>query len=403
MRYSTNLYAKRPEWQRQPTTRKLEIHAIFRRLLGRDPSPQEFTPLFYSHDPMSVIHGKIARSHEAHLFNEQKLTAHHNKNGLKPAPTAGTVAIVSHAFHSTDGLSKVAGYLTDSFRNEGWHASSHLCCGIGPHWWKRIPQSTSLVVLATPIIVVPPFPRGYFHRVVAYTMFEEGKIPPAWIERLNSCVDAVYVPLPFIREAMVRSGLQPPVHVAGFGWDSGSATPRPPPRRNFGAIAVAGPRKNLEQTIEAFHEVHQADPNTQLFIHARHVEPETNPRLTKLVRTTPGVILSRGSKTESEMNRWWSQIDCYVLMSNVEGLSLTPREAIRRGIPCVVGAIEAHQDIISTGWAAAVPVRHYSDPYGTFAQYQTSEIAAVMTAMIHRDVHARAQAVPWKDVTCRIQ
>jgi glycosyltransferase involved in cell wall biosynthesis len=48
-------------------------------------------------------------------------------------------------------------------------------------------------------------------------------------------------------------------------------------------------------------------------------------------------------------------LDCYVLFSHGEGFSISPREALALGIPCILSNNSAHKTICKTGYVRVVP------------------------------------------------
>jgi hypothetical protein len=52
--------------------------------------------------------------------------------------------------------------------------------------------------------------------------------------------------------------------------------------------------------------------------------------------------------SNDELDKWWEDIDCYILCSAGEGYSYTPREAILRGIPTIVSDCTAHSVLVKT-------------------------------------------------------
>ena len=61
------------------------------------------------------------------------------------------------------------------------------------------------------------------------------------------------------------------------------------------------------------------------------------------------VELTEGMLSREENIDFFRDIDCYVLVSKAEGFSITPREALAAGIPCILSNNTAHKTICETG------------------------------------------------------
>ncbi len=54
-------------------------------------------------------------------------------------------------------------------------------------------------------------------------------------------------------------------------------------------------------------------------------------------------------------------LDCYVLLSRGEGFSITPREAMALGVPCILSNNTAHKTICDSGYVSWVPCPYVVD------------------------------------------
>ena len=285
-----------------------------------------------------AFHGKMAEMRRARQ-GPQKHNAH------VPAPVAAvtattattskTICVAAHAFDSSDGLSKVAGGLVRGFKALGWRVSTVNPTQQG--WWSRVPADTELTLVALFPDVVKQPPPSVPRRLIWYTMFESSRVPVNWAGKLDRA-ETVFVPLPFLVDAMRRGGVTAQVRDVGFGWDGSAGELRPrSARKRLGCLAVAGRKKNLIQLVEAFGAARLLRPDLELHLHSRTVsEPDYTRALVDLSRQVPGFSFTQGDLGRDRVEQWWSQLDGYVLVSHSEGLSLTPREAVSRGLPCVL-------------------------------------------------------------------
>ena len=86
------------------------------------------------------------------------------------------------------------------------------------------------------------------------------------------------------------------------------------------------------------------------------------------------IILIEHSFNNDEHVHFMSSLDCYVFVSKGEGFSITPREALALGIPCILTNHTAHSTICNTGYVRPVlsdimePA--YYDCFGSYCGYQ---------------------------------
>lgn len=66
--------------------------------------------------------------------------------------------------------------------------------------------------------------------------------------------------------------------------------------------------------------------------------------------------------------QFMSSLDCYVLVSKGEGFSVTPREALALGIPCIISNNTAHKTLCQSGYVHGVnsdiKEKHEGEFYG---------------------------------------
>ena len=129
-------------------------------------------------------------------------------------------------------------------------------------------------------------------------------------------------------------------------------------------------------SFEAFLAEFGTDPSVQLRIHSRSglkndfdlqtLKNKINRRkeiikLEKLSfgknQLTRNVEILLSSLPGSEYKSFLQSLDCYVLLSRGEGFSLTPREALALGKPCIITNNTAHQTIAKTGFVYVVQSR----------------------------------------------
>lgn len=195
---------------------------------------------------------------------------------------------------------------------------------------------------------------------IAYSMIEGTAIPPEWVTILNDRFDAVAVPDIFCKKVYKACGVRIPIFIVPCGMCSEELF-EPPLKSHintpftFGVAAEFVDRKNYELLIHAFAQEFGNNPQVKLKIQGRggnyyalikHLIMRYNLKNVEIIDRA----LSRQGYVEFLLS-----LDCYVLLSKGEGFSLTPREALALGIPCVLSDNSAQRTICATGFVRAVP------------------------------------------------
>lgn len=207
---------------------------------------------------------------------------------------------------------------------------------------------------------------------LAYLTIESTKAPASWVGMLNSYFDAVLVPDIFCLHALKDSGVNTPgfvmpeiCYLEEFLKEPLRTHPHYP--FTFGVSATALNYKNYDLLLEAFAAEFKYDSDVRLKIH-NHRGDKRNRVKSKIkslgltnVSDTHGAINWEDYKTHMK------SIDCYVLISKGEGFSITPREALALGRPCILANHTAHRTICDTGFVRAVEAKilekHDSENY----------------------------------------
>jgi glycosyltransferase involved in cell wall biosynthesis len=222
------------------------------------------------------------------------------------------------------------------------------------------------------------------HIKLAYSMIESNAIPQRWVDILNKQFDAVVVPDKFLVDVYTKSGVKIPIFVLPHGVyldEFLSVSPKKCPNRPFTFGMSAGfnsSHKNHELLIDAFVQEFKHDPNIRLRVHGRCGNSVLQEHIQNKVRNLNhrNVEFINKSFSRAEYREFMASLDCYVLLSKGEGYSVTPREALAMGIPCIISDTTAHKTICETGLVRAVrtPVAklaHYI-PFKTYCGYNFS-------------------------------
>lgn len=197
---------------------------------------------------------------------------------------------------------------------------------------------------------------------IAYSMLESTKIPQTWVKILNNKFDAVAVPDSFLIEVYKNCGVKIPIFVLplALNLDPFLNTPLKQKQNEvfvFGTSASFSPGKNHETLLDAFIAKFGNNPKVKLLIHGRWGEQHIIDSLHSKIKKAniSNVEIIQKIFTPDEYLSFFKQLDCYVLVSKGEGFSVTPREALALGLPCVISNNTAHKTICDTGLVYSVP------------------------------------------------
>lgn len=235
---------------------------------------------------------------------------------------------------------------------------------------------------------------------IAYSVCEATAIPPQWVELLNSKFDAVVVPDAFVEKVYSAQGVKIPIFVLPLPiyLDKFLQVPQKSKSNHpftFGMSASFYPRKNFELLLAAFIQEFGNNPQVKLMLHSRggnHMIAYMLQSQIARSRVT-NVRLIQKSLSNEEYVQFMASLDCYAFISKGEAFSITPREAMALGIPCILSDNSAHTTICKTGLVRAVSstIREAA-PYsrilgGSYGSYFTPTLYNVRKAL--RDVYTR--------------
>lgn len=230
----------------------------------------------------------------------------------------------------------------------------------------NVDRTLGAVVLFTDLLTTSnrePYkklPNGFIK--IASSMFESPVIPVAWTTILNNNFDAVIVPDAWVAEIYERAGVMIPIFVLPLGiylQDFLKQPARTKPHKPFvfGNTCTIDIRKNHILLIDAFYKAFGDSSDVQLRIHAKFADPTLvkaiNEKLTKL--GLKNVIIDHTILSAKDYLEYMKNIDCYVTLSQGEGYSIPPREALALGIPVILSNNTAHITLCKSGFVYAVP------------------------------------------------
>lgn len=193
----------------------------------------------------------------------------------------------------------------------------------------------------------------------AYCVTERTEIPKWLAFKFNTEFDAIIVVDKWLINVCKNSGVTIPVFTLPLALNLNtllSKKTKKSPSKPF-AFGFSGgfwPRKNHELLIRAFDAEFRNDTNVRLIMHGRFEQKFES--IQKMInhKSKNIKIIQRGF-SRNEYENFIASLDCYVILSKGEGFSITPREALAAGIPCIISNNTAHKTICREKFVYAVP------------------------------------------------
>ena len=226
---------------------------------------------------------------------------------------------------------------------------------------------------------------------ICYTMIESDGVPPMWVKFLNKYYDMVVVPDPWLIKVYQNAGVTKPIFVVPLGvmlerfLDQPLKTESGKPF-TFGLSAGFWERKNHIKLLSAFKKKFANNPEFKLKLHGRFGPYRDQVEAAVKQANLSNVELSVAPFTQKDYLSFMTSLDCYVFPSKGEGFSITPRESIALGIPCVLTNNSVHKTIIQSGLVTpvacpkATPAFYevFKAKYGNFYDCSEDELAKAM-------------------------
>lgn len=227
---------------------------------------------------------------------------------------------------------------------------------------------------------------------ISYSMFESDAIPKLWVKILNNYYDMVIVPDKWLVSVYRNSGVNIPIFVLPLGIMIKPEWLNKEHKKNeiftFGMTGGFWERKNHIKTMQSFLEAFGKDnEKIRLRIHGRF-----GPFKDQVLQAYQKLGAPRNIEVISETldatlyDNFLESIDCYVFISKGEGFSITPREALAMGKPCILSNNTAHRTICDTGLTIPVTANTkvaanyevFGQRIGNFFDCSVADTAAAM-------------------------
>lgn len=221
-----------------------------------------------------------------------------------------------------------------------------------------------------------------------YHMFEADTLPEFWSDKFKAeNLSGIFVPSDFCKKIFEKSLPDIPIYTIPHGIDAENIKYNKFKDNlfTFGLTSQLEERKNHSLLISAFKIAFPENDKVRLKIHGRwgHLESKIASECEDDYRID---FLCEKLNTDN-YEKWWKQLDCYVLCSAGEGYSFTPREALIRKIPTIISSWGAHEDLVKLGCVDFIdpvgfePAYKYifaQKTYGNHAVYSVDDLANKM-------------------------
>ena len=232
---------------------------------------------------------------------------------------------------------------------------------------------------------------------LAFVALEMTQAPRQWVYALNNYFDAAVVPDPWLIPVLEKSGVTVPIFVVPEMCYLNVFLEKPSQEKSdgpfvFGITAQATRNKNYDLLLEAFAAEFGNAEDVILKIH-NSLKKNVDTLTAKVSQLgLSNVQIHSGQLSWEEYIAHMASLDCYILVSKGEGYSITPREALALGKPCILSNNTAHKTLCDSGFvrpvASTIRVKHDGEHYNEAVGYTfMCERKEVQEAL--RDVYDR--------------
>jgi glycosyltransferase involved in cell wall biosynthesis len=208
-------------------------------------------------------------------------------------------------------------------------------------------------------LLVPP--GGDVLRV-AHVAWDSDRLPPEWVDILNTRFDAALFLSPHLERVAASSGVRIGIGTLPLGLDLEELLARayrpvsPSGKIRFGAVSSFHQRKGTLELIEAFARDYGNHPDAELVIHSNLTLDATYDEAVALVAKNrlDNIILSRCPLGSQELLKLFESFDVFALCSRGEGYSIGPRQALALGKPLVLSAVGPHSELLTAPGVFAI-------------------------------------------------
>jgi glycosyltransferase involved in cell wall biosynthesis len=227
---------------------------------------------------------------------------------------------------------------------------------------------------------------------MAFFVFESDRIPMFWKDILNTYYNLVIVADENLVGVLKSSGVNIPIFVIPLAILIENLLEKPLKTSpgepfTFGMSAGFWKRKNHIKLLDAFASEFGNDPKFKLKLHGRFGPYKKDIDFAVNSYNLKNVELTGGQLSAEEYDNFVDSIDVWAYPSMGEGYSITPREALALGRPCILSNNSAHKTICNSGFVIpltaniktpAIYELFGTKPIGNFYDCRTQDLAILM-------------------------
>lgn len=201
---------------------------------------------------------------------------------------------------------------------------------------------------------------------IQWIVFESTRIPETIMPTLHGA-DQVWVPTDWGRSVLISNGIPSgkitvvPEGVDGYRFHNHGRKPWTPARPfRFLTVGKYEHRKSIDETLEAFAQVHANRPDLELVIKSNYFA-NRDQKLEALQRKIASLGLNNvtllwGDMNADELANLYRGCDTFILPSKAEGWGLPLIEAVAAGLPVITTMYSGHTEFLNHARTSVLPV-----------------------------------------------
>ncbi len=227
---------------------------------------------------------------------------------------------------------------------------------------------------------------------IAYSMFEGSVLPKEWVNAINNYFDAVVVPDDYLIKIYENSGVIKPIFVIPMPIFDLNCFEKNACRQKvftFGIVGGLDDRKCIEESITAFINTFGNNKEYELRIHAYWASSSNYyNNIILLINNYNNISFTYGVLPRDVSRKIYNEIDCLLSCSAGEGFSITPREALKSGIPVICLNYGVQKNICNSGYVYSINPNKikpcFIDSYGGYCgEIEYADFSVISDAMVN--------------------
>lgn len=230
--------------------------------------------------------------------------------------------------------------------------------------------------------VEPRSAEGFLTRCPKAVLFADWVttgLPDGWANWIN-LFKAVIVPSDWVATVFAANGVTAPIHIVPMGIHTELYRYRPMPIGDFTfGTAGTGPRKGIQQVIEAFRQAFPSRSDVRLRVKVRPCDPMPDSH------GDGRIDIIRFNLRDDQMADWYASLHVFVSASCGEGWGLMGHQAAAVGRPLIAARFGGMKEYfhLGTGFMLDYRLRPSGRHPGHWAEIDTDDISLMMVAALH--------------------